>query len=344
MLESYSTHATVAKIRSIYGRMLTREDMRELLAKRSVAEVADHLCHTPRFAEAMRDVDPNTVHRGMLERLLFEHNFDTYMRLTSFQGLENKPFYDFLIKQNECVQLINLVNAVNNGLQDSFVNALPGYVIKTSKLKFLQLAKSENIGELTAALKGTKYYKLFLKIKRQDDGRADFTDAEVRLRTAYYKALLQDVKDSFSGSERDELNELIKGEIDFRNIINAYRLKAYFGYSPDEIRATLLPFSKQGRHTMNKLYDAEDAAEMLSLIRRMSSGRYVTEDMDSIESGLRLKTLTVMKHVIAKTNFAPIALYAFMFICDNELRNIYRVIESVRYDMDSAVIDQLIVM
>lgn len=343
MLEGYSTNATVAKIRSIYGRMLTREDLREMVAKRSVAEVADHLSRTARFAEAMRDVDPNTIHRGMLERLLAEHDFDIYMRLTSFQGLEDKPFYDFLRDRNDCRELISLVNAVNNGLQESFVNAIPGYILKSSKLKFMSLAKCRTIDELTAALKGTKYFKVFKGFKRTEDGRADFTDAEVKLRTLYYKELMQEVESCFFGKERDELRDLITTEIDHKNIINAYRLKTYFGYTPEEIKETLLPYSKQGRHMMNKLYDAENPAKMLTLIRRMPGGRFITEDMDSIEKGLGQRMLATMRHVIAKTNSAPTALYAFEYICDNEVKNIFRVVEGVRYDADPAYINRMLI-
>ena len=343
MLDGYSTNAMVAKIRSIYGKMLTREDLRELVAKRSVAEVADHLSQTARFAEAMRDIDPNTIHRGMLERVLAEYNFNTYMRLTSFQGLENKPFYDFLINRCDVRELISLVNAVNNGLQESFVNAVPGYILKNSKLRFMMLAKCRTIDELTEALKGTKYYKVFKGFKRTEDGKAFFTDAEVKLRTFFYEELMLAISDSFFGKEEDELTDLVKTEIDNRNIINSYRLKAYFRYTPDEIRKTLLPFSKQGRHMMNKLYDAEDPAGMLVQLRKMPGGRFITEDMDSVESSLGQRMLATMRHVIAKTNSAPTALYAFEYICDTELKNIIRIIEGVRYDADPAYINKLLI-
>lgn len=343
MLEGYSTNATVAKIRSIYGKMLTREDLREMVAKRNVAEVADYMSRTPRFADVMRDVDPNMIHRGMLERLLDEHNFETYLRLASFQGLENKPFYDFIINRNDVHQLIILVNAVNNGLQGSFVNAIPGYILKTSKLRFMVLARCKTISELTEAMKGTKYYKAFKSFNLTEDGKAVFTEAEVKLRTVYYTELMQSVKSSFFGREEEELMDLIKTEIDHRNIINAYRLKAYFKYTPEEIKETLLPFSKQGRHMMNKLYDAEDPVSMLALIKKMPGGRFITEDMDSIETGLGRRMLATMRHIIAKTNSAPVALYAFEFICDTEIKNIFRIIEGVRYDADPAYVNKLLI-
>ena len=50
-----------------------------------------------------------------------------------------------------------------------------------------------------------------------------------------------------------------------------------------------------------------------------------------------------MKHTLTRTTSAPVALYSFMYICDNEVRNIVRVIEGVRYDVDPAVLYELLI-
>ena len=55
MLDSMSSNATVAKIRSLHGRMLTRDNYREILTKRSVPEIAEYLSTTRRFGELLSD-------------------------------------------------------------------------------------------------------------------------------------------------------------------------------------------------------------------------------------------------------------------------------------------------
>ena len=343
MLEKYSTNAVAAKIRSVCGRMLTMDDFMEMVAKRSVAEVADYLAHTPRYSERLRDIDPNTVHRGLLEQLLDEENYTLYRRLTSFSGLEDKPFYDFLLKRHECRQLINLVNAVSCGLQLSFVQTLPSYLINGSRIDFLALARCRSVEELTAALKGTRYYKLFRSFGRTPEGKVDFTDAEIKLRTSLYEGLIEDVEKSGFGRDGDELLSLIRSEIDVINIINAYRLKAFFGYTPDEIRKTVLPFTQMGKTSMNKLYNCPEAGKMRNVVAASPYGRYMSAEDDDIEPPLRKRTLTTMKHTLARTCAAPVSLYAFMYVCENELRNIVRVIEGVRYDVDPAMIYKLLI-
>ena len=343
MLEKYSTNAIAAKIRSVYGRMLTMDDFREMVSKRSVAELAEFLKHTPRYSDILRDIDPNTVHRGLLEQLLEEQNYLFCRRLCEFSGVEDKPFYDFLLRKHECRQMISLVNAVSCGLQLSFVQTLPPFLISRSKLDFLTLAHCRSVKELTAALKGTPYHKVFMKFRFGDDGKVDLTDAEIKLRIAFYERLMEDAEKSSFGKDGDELLRLIRSEIDVINVINAYRLKTFFGYTPDEIRKEMLPFTQMGKTALNKIYDCPEPERMRTVIAASAVGKYMSAQDEDIEPPLQKRTLTTMRHTLARSCAAPVALYAFMYICENELRNIVRVIEGVRYDVDPAMIYELLI-
>lgn len=346
MLEAYTTNATVAKIRAIYGSMLSMEDLREMVAKRSVSEVCDYLKHTQRYSEALRDIDPNTIHRGYLENVLHKYAFDSYIKLVGFQKLDSKPFYSFYMKSIECQHTINLVNAISNGLSRHFIKELPGYLLKHSALPLMELVQCESFDELVPKLKGTPYYKALRDTLRTEDGRPDFTDAEMRIRKAYYSELMQNVKDSFSGSEREELEKLIKGDVDSINIINSMRLKAYFGYTADDIKHFMLPFTGTGKRVMEEIYSSEDAAQMLARLEKTKYGKYIDEGGDShdIERCLQYSRLKQMQHTIAGSTEASVVLYSYMYICDNEVRNLVRIIEGVRYDVDPALIYKLLVI
>lgn len=347
MLEGYSTNATVAKIRAVYGSMLTMDDLRELVAKRSVSEVCDALKRSPRFSEALRDIDPNTIHRGHLENILHKFSFDSYVRFCGFQKLDGDPFFSFYIKSIECQQMINLVNAISNGLSRDFVEALPGYLLEHSKLRLLQLAKCEGFDQLVPKLKGTPYYKPLLGTARTEDGRPDFTDAEIRIRTAYYSGLMQSVREaSFSKAEKEELEALIKSDVDMINIINSLRLKTYFGYNADDIKLFMLPFTGTGKRVMQDIYSSDTPEQMLAKIEHTKYGRAISEGRDAhdIERSLQQNRLRQMKHTIAGSNSAAVVMYAFMYICDNEIRNLVRIIEGVRYDVEPALIFKLLVV
>ena len=95
-----------------------------MLMRRTVPEAADYLAHSARYKDAFRDVDPNTVHRGFVEALLQRENFNTYMRLCRFQELDKLPFYDFLIKSKEIECILSMINNINSGLDNSYLNRL----------------------------------------------------------------------------------------------------------------------------------------------------------------------------------------------------------------------------
>ena len=342
MLEAYSTNAIAAKVRTIYGTMLTQEDFREMVAKRSIQEVAELLRHTKRYSEILRDVDPNSVHRGFLEHLISAQNYKVYRKLCDFENV-SKPFYSFLLKKHECMAMINLVNAIRCDLRDDFVRSVPAELLENSHIPFLKLARCSSIDEASALLRGSSYGKLLKKAQRTGDGKIDFTDAEIRLRTDFYNELISDVKESGLGNDEEELLKLIRSEIDVINLINAYRLKAYFGYTPDEIKKTVLPFTQMGKTAMNRFYECETPAQMMKMVEKSSFGKFFSEGEENIEPPLIKRTLTSMRHTLARSTSAPVALYAFMYICDNELRNIVRVIEGVRYDVEPATIFKLLI-
>lgn len=339
MLDCYSTNATVAKIRAIRGKMFGRGDYHEMVARRSVSEVAEYLKKSPRFKEVMHDIDPNTVHRGFLENLLNKSNFDMYARLCRFQGLDKIPFYNFLIQKRECEQLLNLVNALNSGLDKKFVEELPGYVIRHSRLNMLELLKASDFDDLISKLKGTYFYKALKKVKRTDDGKADYTDCELKLRTAYYEKILEEIDGDFSGADFKELKKLIYSEVDIINIINAYRLKAYFGYSCEQIKAVMLPFTRIGKGRMNRLYESDTPEEMISRIEKTIYGIGFQGDYEHIETRVNSYAYRLMQHTVSRSTSAPVVIYAFMKLCDIEVNNIVHIIEGVRYDVDPAMLE-----
>ena len=132
--------------------------------------------------------------------------------------------------------ILSMINNINSGLDNSYLNDLPGYVIKHSKVSLLEMSRAENYEQLLKILRNTPYYKILVKIPPLEDGSADYTECELRLRTAYYTELLNTAKHDFSEMQSKQLSEMISREIDCLNIINAYRMKAFFGYSSEEIK------------------------------------------------------------------------------------------------------------
>ncbi|MBQ1432400.1 MAG: V-type ATPase subunit [Ruminococcus sp.] len=344
MMENTSSNATTAKIRAKYAQLFTPDDYREMAALRTVPEIADYIARSARFKEAFSEVDPNTIHRGFMEELLYRENFETYIRLCKFQGLDKQPFFGFLIRRSEIDCILSIINRINSSLDRAYLSDLPGYLIKYLDIPVMELSMSQTYEELVSGLKGTRYHRVLKKVPVRDDGMADYTECELALRTDYYAELLEQADKGFMGSVSDELRTMILREIDCRNIINAYRMKAYFGYTPDEIKRRSLKFYGIGKRQMERLYEAEDAAVMMDMVNHTIYGKN-SPDTDNIEVEINSVKIRRLRHYITGSTHAPVAVYAFLQLCDIDVSNIVHIIEGIRYGVEAAAIEaQLITL
>ena len=335
MLEKRSTNATAAKIRAMYSNMFTIDNYRELMAKKTVAEAAQYLAASPRFKEVMRETDPNTVHRGYLEELISRANFAAYLRIIKFQGLDKDPFYNYEIRDGEVMLIISSINRINSSLEGNALADVPGYLIKYIDQRLMNCAAAETYSELLGALKGTRYYRVLSKVPLREDGKADLKACEVRLRNDYYEEILSQAKD-------EDLKALILKDIDCRNIINAYRMKAYFDYTPEQIKSSSLRFTAVGSRTMNRIYEARDARQMLDIISRTVYGKN-SPDTDVIEMKLNSVKIRSLRRVLTSSTSAAAAVFAFVQLCRIDAANIIRIIEGIRYGAEPALIESQLV-
>lgn len=342
MLDGLSSNATVAKIRALHGKMLTKDNYHEMLTKRSVPEIVEYLAATPRYKQALKDIDPMTVHRGFLETLLEKDNFDTYIRLCQFQQLDKVPFFDFLIEKTEINCILMLINSINTGVDRSYLNDLPGYVIKHTKLDLLELSSAGDFAELLKLLRGTPYHKPLVRVPLNEDGTVDYTECERRLRTYYYSTIIREAEEAFPDSQSDEVVQMVKADIDFLNMINAYRMKAFYGFSAEQIKAHQIKISNIGRK-LDSYYALETPEQMLEWLNRNETQTDIT-DGSLIEVRMQRDKFRKLEHRIYRSFNAPVVLYAFTQLCDFETSNITHIIEGIRYGVDSSYIENNILI
>lgn len=342
MLDGLASNATVAKIRALHGKMLKKENYREMLTKRSVPEIAEYLAATPRYKETLKDIDPMTVHRGFIETLLEKDSFDTYIRLCQFQQLDKVPFFNFLIEKAEINCILMLINSINTGVDRSYLNDLPGYVIKHTKLDLLELSSAGDFNRLMKLLRGTRYHKPLVRVPLSEDGKVDYTECEVRLRTHYYTNLLQEAKDSFADSRLDEVMRMVKADIRFKNLINAYRMKAFYGFTAEQIKAHQIKIASTGRK-LDEYYNLDTPEQMLEWLSRHEMQSEIT-DGAQIELKMQRDRFRKLEHSIYRSFSAPVVLYAFTELCDFETSNITHIIEGIRYGVDPTYIENNILI
>lgn len=346
LLEKYSTKATVTKIRAMYSKMLTKQDYERLMEKQSVSEIASYLKTSTHYSLILSEVDTVNIHRGFLESLIRRSNFDIYEKLCKFQHLDNYKFYNYEIVREETEQILSSILHLNSDEEDSYIEKLPTFLIEHSKIDFIKLGKVKNFRELLDVLKGTPYFKI-LKDKSEDSyGKIDYLDCEIALRTFFYQILLEAVDKDFDSQVADILKKNIKVQIDLINMINAFRMKAYFSYGAEDIKKSSIPFFGQiSKKKMFRIYDSETKEKMIHLI---DSTRYARQ-MNIEHSELVEKSVFDIRYKSAKSALrnahdAPVAFYSFMYLCEVEAINLVSIIEGIRYNSSPSYIQKLLVV
>lgn len=242
-MPEYSKNATVARARAIYGKRLSDDDYKELVSKKSVNEVAEYLKKNTHYSQALSSISTANIHRGLLESLIRRYSFDRYMKLVNFQQLGKERFYNYLITKSEIKELLSAVLHMNADSSEKYITSMPSYLISRTKFDLIELAKVRTFPELLRLIKHTPYYGVLKDIVPDMNGKIDYLQCELLLRTYYLKWQLDVVRHDFHKSSRDVLIKQIEMQIDFVNIINAYRMKKYYNLSADEISKNLLPFN-----------------------------------------------------------------------------------------------------
>lgn len=346
MLDSFSTKATVAKIHAMHGKMLKETDYNELITKQSVNEVAEYLKKTPRYKELLAGIDTNTIHRGFLEVLIRRNNFDTYVKLCNFQHLDKEKFYQFDIKREEVQQILSCILHINAGQSENYIQSLPSYLIKHASFDLIDLAKCSTFEELLKVLKNTPYYNSLKDVEVNERGHVSVLKCEGILRTNFYKELFEIVNKSFRGKEKERLKDSIYTQLDLINFTNAFRMKTYFGATPDEIKDKMFDFyGKISKKQMFRFYEAPDKDKMLELFGKTLYARQIDKiNSEIVENSIMLIRYKSAKRALQNAQTAPVAMYTFLFLCEVEMQNLISIIEGKRYNVEQSNIEKLLII
>lgn len=90
-----------AKIRAMQSKLITEEQLLEILQLSDVPQVIAYLKRTPEYEEVWKDLDENSLHRGQIEKLLKTSIFHDFSRIYQFANKEQRKFLELYSKRYE---------------------------------------------------------------------------------------------------------------------------------------------------------------------------------------------------------------------------------------------------
>jgi len=332
-LTDYKRNATITRARAIYGKRLSESDYRELSNKKSVSEAAEYLKKNTHYSSALSTINTATIHRGHLEPIIRRYSFDRCIALCDFQQLRKERFYNYLIVLSEIREILSIILHMNSKSYDDYITSMPSYLLSKTSFDLMALARSRNINELIDKLEHTPYYSVLKGIQLDESGNAPYLECEIRLRTYYMKWLEDVVKKDFKGNTKNILLDQINIQVDFINIINAYRMKKFYGLSVSEIEKNSFPFyGKLSLKKQKELFGAETTDDFLNEFSKTFYGRkFKLDNDDYFELELNRLRCQAARRSLMFSNHSAVSVYSLIYLLDIEVDNITTIIEGIRY-------------
>lgn len=344
MLSSMSSNAILAKARTMYGRRLTDNDYENLLACKTVLEVATYLKNETVYSEILSGLNENDVHRGQLETLLRKKIFYEKVSLARFDMNSEKFLSIFFINRMEIEQIMRCISLLNIGRASEYAYEMPVFFEKHTSLNLKKFSEITNLSELCDVLGNTKYAKIIRQFIPQSDEMIDVPRIEAALYAHVFNLLIEAINKNTRGSEKKELLALINALIDFRNFVRISRLKISYHTPEEYVKSMLLPYGRFSKAQINSLLECEGSKELMNNLKATYIGKF----LNKAEYNTQSQMVTALNSIYCKKNIrlsvnASVVMLSYVTLSEIELSNIINLIEGTRYGLSEEEKSRLLV-
>jgi len=339
---SYSSVNT--KTRALFGKLLAKHDYEELLAKKSVPDVAAYLKKNTSYAGILSDINENMVHRGELERLFKKSLYDDYVKLLHFLQGNPEKFLHAEFHRYELEDLKMLFRVIYTNRESQSVMDSLEFLKKYSSLDFNRLASSENIQHLIANLNGSEYFKVLSPLLNSSKQPTLF-DIEISLDMHYFMSMLKLKDKLLSGADREIIAHILGVEIDILNIFMIYRCKKLFGFPAEQIYKYVIPYwHGLSREQLVQLTQSRDIDEFKALVSMTKyQGIFISNQEHLWETKHKDHMYKKYKRQLRSGGFSFGMTIAYLRLKEMDIANIITLIEGIRYNLDRAEVKNYLI-
>ena len=202
---SYSGLST--KIRAMQSRLVTDEQLEEIVQLPNVPQITAYLKRTPEYQNIWSGLDENDLHRGQIEKLLKKSIFRNFSRLYHFANQEQRTFLTLYSKRYEIRVLKEIMTNLFDHRDTDPVDISPyrDFFRLHSRLDIDRLAACANMDEFIAALKGNDFFIPLSQVNER--GNATLFDFGMALDLSYFSQIWNMRKKLFKGNDLAQITK-----------------------------------------------------------------------------------------------------------------------------------------
>jgi V/A-type H+-transporting ATPase subunit C len=356
---SILTYAGVrAKLAAMAGRLLTRKDYEALMSKKSVPEITAYLKESDMYSRALKNADPEELHRRDLEMLLKIDLVEDVKKIFAFFVTLNRQFAYYILRMYEVENLkLALRNALVERESKKNLEELKGKFYdlgKKAMIDPIKVASSTTEEEILSSLEGTPYHEVIRNVFASYKGKAKnlLGSMENGLDRWLYFGFLRAAKGLPHG-DYSVVKTLMGERIDLINLEWVIRAKTFYSLGSEELYNSLIPMGFRLNSTyLHTLCDAKDLNGVLSIIIEGPYGgiiKSVNEKGGNITP--EMITLKMKKYLYQKSKdalskwggFSIAPFFHYLFLKEYEILDVITIIEGVRYSLKAEEIKQYLI-
>lgn len=335
-LLSYSGIST--KIRAMQSKLISEEEIHEMLQFTSVSHAAAWLKRTPEYSKAWADLDENSLHRGQIEKLLKASIFADFSKIYQFANPEQRKFLDLYSRRYEIRVLKEIMTNLFDHRDTDPVDVSPyrEFFRRHSNLDLDRLTACKTMDEFINALKGNEFYVPLSRIQNHDT--ALLFDYGMALDLYYFSMIWNVRKKLFSGKDLKQITMSYGEKFDMLNLQFIFRSKQFFSMTPADIYALLIPMNyKLKKEEITAIAEASTYEESQQLFRKTYYGKkYDHLSAHNLEEFYNYMLRTTLEKESRKDPYSVAMLYSYMYHKEHEVNRLTIAIECIRYGVSAA--------
>ena len=324
------------KLKAMRAKLLTDEDYARISEFENAAELIRLLKASPGYAELFADVDEQDFTRRDVENRLEASFIRDFAKIYRFADQKQREFLKIYFRTFEIRFLKRSFRlAFDERSHIPNPRVYPDFFRAHSKLDIDRLSDAWTAPAVVDALYGTDYYKPFAKLK--DRPEASLFDYEMALDMYNFVKTWKDLEKNLSGDDLDELKTAYGSRFDMINLNWIYRSKRFYGQSPEDTIALLIPVRyKLNRDQIKKLVYAENDSQFSEVL---NTTWYARKFGPLAPEELEDTYVKVMRTVLDKESkrdpYSAAMTYSYLYKKKHEVGRLTTALECLRYGMES---------
>ncbi len=322
--------AACAKAKAMYGMKITKTEFDDLITRNSIPDVVVFLKSHPLYKEVMNDANESNIRRSALESLIRKSLSADYKKLVYYMSDLDKETLKIYTLRSEIEFILRVIIQLRNKSgadKAKLMVTIPQFYEVIHSEHMMSLLTAGTFTELTELMEKTKYAEV---LDSFDLEKSDTAEIETALFTHYYRMLVKFIDGNYQKHEAEELKRQFGMRIDIENIRRMIRLKKSFNNL--SYKKYVIGFGY--RLSMSEIEQAATAADpavMLEGIMPLYKEYYNNAMETNSDTAKDMVQLNVDRNILLTSKSAVSATIAYLGIKTIEMKNLFHIIENIRY-------------